>query len=200
MNPENDLNLEPKPVYGMAEGDPYHPARPMWTEGVHYNFVSGSHELLLVFKDLTAAEVAAVRSGTAQFGLIVQAPLIVLLFRFEESAGGSIGWGEAPYNYWMNPPDGRVRPVGLEALTENSRVPLFIHLVDAPTGILRVRRLITFSPGFSRALLAAIHDQTGTTTTQAQYNRAIDRLYAKYQNSNDLLLHPGGVLRCIGGE
>lgn len=199
MNPRYDLNLEPRPVRGASEGEPYHPARTTWTEGVQYNFVSGSHELLLVFGDLTPAEVAAVRSGTAQFGLIVQSPLVVLFFRFEGAAGGSIGWGEAAYNYWMNPPDGRVPPAGLETLTPWSCVPLFIHLVDAPSGILRVRRLTTFTPGFSRSLLTAIHDQMKTVTNQAQYNRAIDQLYEKYHNTNDLLLHPGGVLRYDGG-
>ena len=179
---------------------PHHPAKTNWVEGAQYCFGNAAHELLLVFKDLTVLETHAVRFGTAQFGLIVQAPLVVLLFRFEGAGGGSIGWGEGAYNYWRNPPDARVPPVGLETLTENSRVPLFVHLVDAATGILRVRRLITFTPGFSRALLAAIHDQLKTETTQAECNRAVDQLYNQYQNTDALLLHPGGVLRCVGGQ
>jgi hypothetical protein len=200
MDPANDLGLD-RPSYTKLEvGKRYHPDLPSWPPGTNYNFRCGAHELLVVLSRLSAGEIVAASQGLASFGLIIEPPLITLLFHF----GGtpvSLGWGDACYSWWMVSPDGRVLPPPLETLTEESRVPLLVNLVEARTGVLVSQRLVTFTPGFSRALLGAIHGQAaGPPVSQADYNRAVNHLHLKYPNPVDLMSHPSGVLRCTGGE
>ncbi len=201
MDAAHDLGLGPKPGPGVFQvGKLYNPTRTSWPEATQFNFREGEYELLLFFKSLSLREVDAVKSGRVEFGLVVEPPLVVLLFRFDGQKG-SLGWGDAPYSYWMVPPATRVPPLPLSDLTPESRVLLAVHLVDAATGILLVNRVVTFSPAFSRTLIEAVHAQvSGPPTTDAVYNRAVDSLFARFSDTNQLLYHPAGVARCVGGE
>src|SRR5947209_5886255 len=58
------------------------------------------HELVLVYRGVTASEARAVGFGKASFALVVEPPLIVLCYRF----GDAIPWSAAPY-HWHRVPD-----------------------------------------------------------------------------------------------
>lgn len=134
-------------------GQPYLPGRTRWPAGADYNWRAGQHELRLFFSRLGDREVRDVRTREAEFGLYVEQPLIVLLYRF----GASIPWSDAPYSIWLVPADQRALPdpVGEGAETRDL---LTTFLVDADSGILRAIRVVSLSPAFTFALrLAALY-------------------------------------------
>jgi hypothetical protein len=160
---------------------------------VQYNFRDGAHELLLWLGSPSPAEVADIRQGEAEFALVVEPPVIVLLYRF----GRSIRWSDAPYSWHRVPAGQRTLPEPLPE-GEEGRALLQIVLVDAATGIVRALRAVTLAPAFTAALHLAIREQARQPWDSNAYDRALQRLYARYPTSEAMLAQ--AAARTTGGR
>lgn len=171
-------------------GKPYIAGKTKYPENGEYNYRGGEHELRLFLADLTPAEINAVRLGRAEFGLFVDGPVILFLYRF----GDGIPWSDAPYTVHVVPEIERQLPPVLEG---PQRALLHVILVEANTGIIQVLRAVTFSPDFTRALHRAIFGQGTQPFDQAAYDRRLAQLYARHSTTE---LVRKATARCIGGE
>ena len=119
----------------------------------------GGHELTLSHRGVTDRLAADVERAEAEFSLVVEGPWIVLCYRI----GDSSPWSSAsPFNWHMTPEGGRVVPAEVELSPETyARLwsTLWISLVDAESGVIRVRRAVALCPEFTRALHNAIRAQ-----------------------------------------
>lgn len=120
------------------------------------------------------------RTGPAEFGLVVEGPIVFLLYKF-----GAIPWSDAPYSWHMTAKTGQQTlpsdiPEGMGAL-------LTKILVDASDGIIRGIRAIGLGTEFSRQLHAAIIDQSVQAFDQDRYDAALHDVYQRYQTSDALL-------------
>ena len=173
-------------------GKPYIPGRAGWPEGVEYSYRAGEHELCFFFRSPPRAQVEALRTGECEFALVVDRPVIYLMYRF----GEAINWSDAPYSWHLIPQDQRTLPG-----PEGSETGAMLHvlLIDADNSRVLALRAVTFSPAFTRALHAAIRAQAVLPWVgQAAYDAALADLYRRYPTSADLL-------RCVlartwGGE
>jgi hypothetical protein len=186
-------------------GEWYSPTRTTWPDGVaHYAYRGGVHELLLFLSSPTPNEVRGVRQGEAEFGLVAQGPLIVLLYRFASPPehpgarprpGAALPWGDAPFTVHRVSEAERTLPE-LPSSPEE-RALLAVMLIDAATGIIRAIRVVSLSPAFTSALEEAIREQARLPYEAATYDRLLDALYARYPSSDALLALAG--VRCMGG-
>lgn len=128
--------------YKYEVGKPYHPSVHRWPEGSEYNFAAGEHVLLLRLNRPSAEEIHAVRKARAEFGLLVEPPVIALCYRFLPG----LPWSDAPYSWHLlkaKRPEMAVLPIGWEEGSPHTRAILHVILIDAATGIIRAMRALT---------------------------------------------------------
>lgn len=179
-------------LHSYRVGAPYLAGRTAWPEGVDYNYRSGAHELLFFWRSPSAREVRAVKSGPASFALAVHPPAIYLLYRF-----GDMGWSDQPFSVHLVPEDQRTVPP--PAGVADPHALLTTILVDAATGLVRVLRVVTWSPAFTAALHLAIRDQHAAGWPgDAAYNSAVLGAQARYPTSDALLAT--AIARTDGGR
>jgi hypothetical protein len=154
-------------------GKPYNPKVRTWPPGSQYNFRSGSHELLLFFEKPTEREIESIRKGAAEFALVVEPPLIVLLFRF----GQAIPWSDAPYTFHVLPEAEKQLPTGWEEGSPNTRALIDIYLISCETGIIRAMRQVTVSPEFTRSLHKSIWEQANAPYDAKTYNLTLANMF-----------------------
>jgi hypothetical protein len=177
--PRGGGNRAVLPVYRV--GEPFRRGREAWPEGAQFTYGPGGHELTLFRSDIRGDVVDAVGYGKAEFALIVEPPLVVLTYRF----GQSIGWGDAPYCWHLQPTSQRVVPS--VDYSPEARALLWITLVDTEDGIVRAQRGVTLSPSFTRALHSAIRAQALMTFNAEECTSAISKVFLTYNNAADRL-------------
>lgn len=128
-------------------------------------------ELILADLELSESAVRAVAEGPAEFALVREAPLIVLLYRF----GPAVPWGDVPFAWPLSAAAG---PPPAE-LPAGASLPLRVRLVDR-RGATRARREVPLDPPFGRALNDAIRAQARTPLHSADYVRAIAEVYLRH--------------------
>lgn len=157
----------------LKVGAPYVPGRTRWPEGAEYNFSAGGHELRLFFESPSEAEIKAVRKAPVHLALLVQPPIIDLVWRID----GIGDWSDCPYTWHLVPEQRRAIP---ETASGQQRALLQIVLVDANTGMLRAIRAVTLPPHATTLLHTAIADQANRPWTRDGYDQALHDLYARY--------------------
>ncbi len=159
------------PVEWVHESD-----RIPWLEGAEYQYRLGSHGLVLATRGVTPHHEAAVGRAEAEFALVVEEPLFVLGYRF----GDVMTWSwTAPYNWHFAPPTERVVPEAVRLTPETYArlwATLWITLVDADDGRVRVRRAVALRPEFTHALHGVLREQALRPFRGAAADRALDRL------------------------
>ena len=165
----------------LSLGQQYIPGRSQYPEAVQYNWRGGQHELLMWLASPSRAEISDIRQGQAEFALVVEPPLIVLLYRF----GRAIPWSDAPYSWHLVPEAEQTLPDTTDAIEPHAL--LQVILVDASTGLVQGLRAVSFSPAFTAALHSAIAEQAGQPWDAGAYNAALASLYGRYPSSTELL-------------
>lgn len=173
-------------------GQLYHPGRTSWAEAVTYNFRDGEHELLFFLADPTRRELDSIRGGPAEFAVTEVEDLLFLLFQFSPG----IPWSDAPYEYWVNPPENRTVPIAPEEMSEQTRALLNVFLVDARTGILLAIRAISLPLDVTRALHGVIRRQVQRGALP-DYDARLARVMGRHTTDDLLRL---AVARGRGGE
>jgi hypothetical protein len=147
-----------------------------WLEGAEYQYRLGCHGLVLAIRGETEHHETAVGRAEAEFALVVEGPLLVFGYRF----GDAMSWSwAAPYNWHFAPPVERVMPAAIAPTPEaDARLwaTLWITLVDADAGRVRVRRAVALRPEFTHALHGVLRAQALRPFRGAAADRALDRL------------------------
>jgi hypothetical protein len=168
------------PAYRV--GEPFRRGRRSWPERAEFSCCpSGGHELTLFCPEVHDDLADEVRRGQAEFALIVELPVIVLAYRF----GRSIPWKDVPYSWHLQPEGRRLIPEIGYSLEQ--RTLLWISLVGANDGIIHAQRGMTLSPGFTRALNAAIRAQALRAFDPDECTLAISRIFLEYPTTVDRL-------------
>lgn len=156
------------PAYRV--GEPLRAGCGSWPEGSRYSFGLSGHELILARPNVDAELEDAVGRGPAEFALVVEAPLIVLIYRF----GHVIPWSSAPFAWHLQPEESRILPPHDKP---GGRTLLGITLVGSDDGIIHAQRSVTFSPDFTGSLHLAIREQAAERFDPEAYVRSVGILY-----------------------
>jgi hypothetical protein len=179
-------------MFKYEVGKPYNANRTRWEEGTNYNFRSNMHEILLTFRNPKPIEVQSVKTGEANFGLVVQDDVILLVFKF-----GAIPWSDASYTWHRLALDERTLPKAPEDLGPEERSTVTTFLVNADTGILLAIRQTSFSHDFTVKLHQAIIEQSHKPFDQVLFDRQLRKLYSQHDSKSLLSL---AIARCKGGD
>lgn len=171
-------------------GKPYVPGIRKWPEGIEYNYRDDTHQLRIFYPTVARDEVSSVRTGAAEFALVVAGDIILLLFKFESA----LGWSDAPYSWHLVSAENRTLP---ELDAEQSPM-LLISLIGADNGILEALRVISFPTEFTEKLNAAIRQQAKRPISRASYDRQLNELFRRYR-TQDLLPRAIARFRTTGG-
>lgn len=177
-------------MYRYEVGKLYNANRTRWEETAEYNYRANIHEIRLFFRSPKPSEVQAAKQGEANFALVVQQDMILLVFRY-----GSIPWSDASYTIHRVPENERTLPP--EMINEQERAQITLFLINADTGILLAIRQTSLSHDFTVALHQAIREQAARPFDQVLFDRQLRMLYSKYNSSALLKL---AIARCKGGD
>ncbi|MFO1432584.1 MAG: hypothetical protein U1F76_21025 [Candidatus Competibacteraceae bacterium] len=145
-----------------------------------YNYRAWQPKLRLFWQSPSPREIAAVNAGPADFGLLVEPPLIGFLYHFE----GGCSWSDASYSFHRVPLEEQLIP---ESARANDPDLLVVILVDAATGIIRALRVVTFSPPFTALLRQAIRAQAAQPFDQPAYEQAVQTAYRRYPDTDSMV-------------
>lgn len=176
-------------MHRLSVGELYHPGKTKWPETAQYNYRGGAHELLILMASPKPEEVESVRSGRADFGLLLKPPVMLLLYKFAPR----VPWSDAPFSVHLVPEVERQLPpdpVGEERATVQT------ILVDANTGIVQALRLLSLTPAFTAGLHRAIRAQAQIPWVARSFDSTLQQLYTASSKE----LAEQADLRCRGGE
>jgi hypothetical protein len=162
-------------------------------ESAQYFFRDGVHELVVLARGVTG-EIEAVDHGPAEFALVEEEPLLLLCHRFDDA----IPWSLATYCPHAAPVRDRAGMPVEDGHT--SRAFLHVRLVaagrDSDNDL--ARRNVTLSLEFTRALCAALRDQTRFLSDPVAQRRALQKLRRRYPTTEALVGHASA--RTIGSR
>jgi hypothetical protein len=154
----------------------------IWPEPVQHVYGESGHELVLVYRLVTEREIAAVRWGQAAFALVVEPPLIMLVFRF----GDAIPWSVAPCR-WHQVPDEERNEAKREDQDPSTQGWVRITLVDAEGGHVCTRRVVPLSTILTRAWNAAVRRMASRACSPARYSAALSQFSRRFPRADGLL-------------
>jgi hypothetical protein len=183
----------------LTVGQPYDPGRRMWPEGAEYNFRAGEHELRIFLTRATAAEVAAVREGKIDFGLLIDLPELYIISRFfaPRDPARMVMSFDCSYSIHRVAKEERTPPPPSEEISPALRALVLVILVEATTGVVLALRSMSYSPEFTRALHRAIADQLAMPYDRATHERETT---AKVRSLNTHQLWKLCRFHCTGGD
>jgi hypothetical protein len=178
------------PVYRV--GEYFRRSVRNWPEGAEFTHGPAGFELTLFRCKIDDLAVEEVRSGRAEFALIVESPVLVLAYQF----GKALPWSDVPYYWHLRSAEDRQIPLASPRLGE--RALLWITLVETTTGIIHAQRGVTLAPNFTLTLLNVIRSQAMVAPDPAGCTSAISRLFLNYPQTVDRL--PLAMVRTEGNE
>jgi hypothetical protein len=161
----------------LAVGQPYIPGRHSWPEAYEFNYYQGGLELRLFFKGTQKSEKLAVKKGKVALHFLYEPPVIYVTFQFKKQ-GQELN-GICNYTIHKIPPAYQVIPDPLPG-----HLMLWIHLVEATTGILQANRMVSVPFG---ELVAAIQDQARQPFDGQAYDAAVKEYLAQYDDVNRIV-------------
>jgi hypothetical protein len=178
------------PAYRV--GEPLQAGRRSWPSGAQYTYGPNGHELTILLTDINERLVQDVGYGEAEFGILVDLPVIVLAYRF----GESIPWSDVPYCWQLQPPHCRIVPPPDSSY--ETRALLWITLVGANDGLIYAQRGMTLAPEFTRLLHDAIRNQARMPFLADRCLAAVGKMLVAHPNTKARL--PLAQARTIGNR
>ena len=135
--------------------------------------------LTVGYPDITKEEIEELQNGDVQAAFTYLNFTLFLLFKI-----GEIDWMDAPFEPRINPGG-----YSFPEFEPGTGAPLVIQIVDTRTGQLKALRLV----GMGNALSNNLHrvcrelEKTGITLTPDQNAYLVNKTYAEYPTTNDML-------------
>lgn len=166
------------------------PAMPLpLGDGPALRIIGDQIELSVIMDSPTIEEAGAFRR-TARFAWIGAEHTGILAFKL-----GAMDWQDCPFY-----PHLQIQKTGdAPNLTRGKAHLVHMNLIDGDTGLLLRMRSLTWPAQFVDAVAASIEQMLAKPASLAAHNAAVDALYARYPDSEDLVRRRADVT-CIGGE
>jgi hypothetical protein len=178
------------PAYRV--GELLQPGRRNWPTGAQYTYGTNGHELSMFVADIDQRLVQDVGYGDAEFAVIVDAPVILLAYRF----GESVPWADVPYCWQLQPLHCRVVPP--PDSSHETRALLWITLIGAEDGLIYAQRGMTLAPEFTGVLHDAIRNQARTPFLADRCLASVGKLLVAHPSTKARL--PLAQARTIGNR
>jgi hypothetical protein len=183
-------------MHRLEVGKLYDPTRRSWPEQADYSFRAGGHELRIFMTRLSPKEIASVRTGRVEFGLLVELPEIFIITRFHGPDDRLVLSIDCSYSWHRVSDAERTAPPAWEETSPQTKAVCTVILVEASYGLTRALRAVSYSPEFTRSFHRAIADQAALPYDQVEHERAVEAITRRFTTEQ---LWERCTIHCEGG-
>ncbi len=159
-------------------GEVFDPAYSQYDEGARYLYTGGAHDLTLFWIAPTGAEIEGLRSQPIEVGLFSHGPAAFFLYKIKDVCE----WSDVAFNAHLVPEAERQLPNE----TPGDRARLRITLVDAETGVIQAKRLVSLDKVMTQAVKHAMAEQAAAPFNRLIYDAAVQEVHGRYGDSDAL--------------
>lgn len=160
-------------------GEVYSPDHERYEEGARYVYRHGAHDLTLFWARPSQAEVDGFRTRPIEVGLYVLGPAAFLLYRIQEVCE----WSDLAFNVHLLPEAERELP----AEPPGERARFRLTLVDAVSGIIRAKRLVSLDKVMTQALRHVMAGQAAAAFDRVAYDAAVRAAHGRFPDTDAML-------------
>jgi hypothetical protein len=171
-----------------AIGEPWSADYNLFDEGVRYVYRQGAHELTLFWRGPTLGERQGLMQAPVQAGLFSHGPAAFLLYKIENVCE----WSDAAFNAHLAPE----MQIPQEAAGDRAR--LKITLVDAETGLVAARRIVSLDKVMTQAMKHVLKEQSSAPFNRLLYDAAVQEVHGRYADTDALVQVAEVVEPCLG--
>lgn len=162
-----------------AVGEIYSSKHSEYSEATQYCYHNGLHELVLFWSRPTLKETNGFQKQPVALALHVEQSVLFLLYRIEDTCE----WSDVAFNIHQLRPEERIVP----ADATGSSAPLQMTLVNADSGIILAKRMLSIGPAMTQALRHTLQEQVQTPCSRLEYMEQVKHAYARYPDSDAML-------------
>ncbi len=175
-------------------GELFLPEQTRFEPDAIYGLDRNGHTLTIFAANPSPQLISAAKREPVELALVVQSPLIIILYRLE----GEQNWSSIPYSWPLRNLRQTVQIVPPARLPEHSGALLWLTLVDADNGLIVSQRGVPMNRRFAQMLHKSIRDQVRDPFVPDQYVGAIRSIYEKPVDPEMLALQAVARMRFDG--
>jgi len=160
-------------------GEIYSSKHSEYSEATQYCYYNGVHDLALFWSRPTLKEINGFLSQPLEISLYVEHSVLFLLYRIVDICE----WSDVAYNIQQLRAEEQVVPADIPG----SRARLQMTLVNADSGIILAKRMLSISPTMTQALRHTLQEQTLTPLSRHEYEAQVQQAYARYPDTDAML-------------
>ena len=160
-------------------GEIYSSKHTEYSEATQYCYYNGMHDLALFWNRPTQKEINGFLSQPVELAVHVERSVLFLLYRIVDICE----WSDVAYNIHQLRADEVVVPAEISG--NCARVQM--TLVNADSGIILAKRMLSISPPMTQALRHTLQEQLQTPLSRFEYEAQVQDAYARYPDSDAML-------------
>lgn len=160
-------------------GEIYSSQQSEYTEATQYFYHDGIHDLALFWAKPTLEEKNYFLKQPVELALYAEDSILFLLYHITDTCE----WSDVAFNIHQLRASEQTLPVD----TPSSCARLRITLVNADSGIILAKRLLSIGPAMTQALRHTLQEQMNIPCSRADYETQVKRIYTKYPDSDAML-------------
>lgn len=162
-------------------GEVYSSKHTEYSEATQYCYYNGMHDLALFWARPTLKEINGFNKQPVEIALHVEQAILFLLYRIVDICE----WSDVAYNIHQL----QATEITVPGESPGIHAALQMTLVNADTGIIVAKRMLSISPTMTQALRHTLLEQLQTPLTRAEYEAQVKQAYARHPNSDSMLKH-----------
>lgn len=162
-----------------AVGEIYSSQHSEYTEATQYCYHNGLHDLALFWSKPTLKETNGFLKQPVELALYVEQSVLFLLYRIADTCE----WSDVAFNIHQLRAEERIVP----ADPPGSRAKMQMTLVNAGSGIILAKRMLSVEPVMTQALRHTLQEQMQTPCSREAYMAQVKQTYARYPDSDAML-------------
>lgn len=160
-------------------GEIYSSRHTEYSEATQYCYYNGVHDLALFWSRPTLKEINGFLSQPVELSLHVEQSVLFLLYRIVDICE----WSDVAYNVHQLRAGEQVVPTDVPG----NRARLQMTLVNAGSGIILAKRMLSISPAMTQALRHTLQEQAQTPLSRFEYEAQVQQAYARYPDTDAML-------------
>lgn len=160
-------------------GEIYSSRHSEYSEATQYCYHNGVHDLALFWSRPTLKEKNGFLNQPVELALYVEQSILFLLFRIADTCE----WSDVAFNIHQLRPEEQIVPTD----APGSSAQIQMTLVNADSGIIMAKRMLTIGPAMTQALRHTLQEQIKTPCSRTEYAAQVKEIYARYADSDAML-------------
>lgn len=164
-------------------GEIYSTKHTQYSEATQYCYYNGVHDLALFWASPTPKEITGFLNQPVELSQLVEESVLFLLYRIVDVCE----WSDVAYNIHQLRDEEREVPADIPG----NRDRVQMTLVNADSGIILAKRMLSISPAMTQTLRHALQEQMRTPLSRFEYESQVQQTYARYPDSDAMLEKAG---------